>query len=238
MVSDVARSGQRGTVRSMNRLAARRGFTILEIVVATAMTSVMLLMMVGWVFTLVNTSSNFLSKNASTSDLSYANTMLSSDFASAVVCDPNGLGVPFYTVTSTQVGIYTPDATTSGQIDLTLWRFVNGQLQRAVLAPDGLGTCTYTTSSAQFVTVAGPLASVVFVPWYQGSQASYPAVVSSGGSCAGAPGTPNAPEYCKFDSLEVQLTAMGTQNANSDPSNTQTLDATFPINLAQVKLGS
>ena len=216
----------------------KRGFTIIEIVVATVMTTVMVLMVVGWIFTLVNTSASVVSKNASTGDLTYANTLLNNDFTQAVVCDPNGLGVPFYTVSSTQIGIFTPDATVAGQVDLTMWQYVNGQLQRAVIQPDSTGTCSFTVSNASWATVAGPLSNVAFIPWYQGSQASYPPASSFGGTCAGAPGTSNAPEYCEFDSIEVQLTANGAVNGNSDPGNAQVLDVTFPVNLAQSKLGS
>ena len=103
------------------------------------------------------------------------------------------------------------------------------------MAPSAGTSCTYDTSSPTWVTVASNVSSLQFVPWYQGSAGVAPATATSGGSCAGATGSVNAPDNCLFDSIELKVTELGVAQGNnqSEPSS---MDQTFSVSLANSKL--
>jgi len=198
--------------------------------------SILVVMVIAWVTSLLSTSAGMVSKNSATGDLGYVSTTFSADATSAVVCDPAGLGVPYYTFSSTQVGFYEPSSVTSGAISLVLWQYSSGQLQRAEIQPSSGSSCSFDTSSANWVTVASSVSSAQFTPWYQGSQASYPATPTSGGSCAGGVGTTNEPDMCIFDSVELSATIKGV-SVGAQGASSSSMDETYPVSLADSKLG-
>jgi hypothetical protein len=216
-------------------LSKTRAYTLLEVVIVLAFTSVLILMMIGWVSGLMSTSSTLLSATASNSDLSYLSSTFSADATSAVVCASDGLGVPWYSFSSSQVGLYEPDAT-SGMVDLVLWAYSGSTIQRAVLTPVN-GACNFDTSNPSWVTIASNVTSVNFVPWYQGSIAQIPPIASQGGSCAGVTGSANAPDNCLFDSVEMIVTETGsTAESGITKKVSTTLDQVYPVSLSDSRL--
>ena len=215
------------------RRRASRSITLLEVVVAMTFTGIMVLMMLGWVGALFNSSNTVSATNSAATSLSGLTTQLSSDITGAVVCDPNGLGVPFYTFSSNEIGLYEPSST-KGVTNLVLWQYNNGSIQRAVIAPMAGTSCSFDTTSPNWVTIASNVTSASFTPWYEGSSAPLPPTSPSGGSCAGATGSANAPESCYYNSVSLSATVSGSSGISSG---SQTLDKSWAVNLSDSALG-
>ena len=203
-----------------------RGFTLIEVIVVLALGSVIILMIIGWITSLVNTSASNLEQNAADSGFTYVSTTLAADVTGAVTCAPGGFGVPLQAITTTTLGLYEPDA--GGTYDnLVLWQWSSGgtALQRAVITGSA-GTCPVPPSagSITWVTMASNVTAGSFTPWFQGTAGSAP----TSGLCTGAAGSTADPTNCYFDALELQATMTNTAGQGS----TIPFDQTWTLNLA------
>jgi hypothetical protein len=206
---------------------ATRALSLLELVVALMLTTTTILMMLGWLSGFVFLGRLAEAQAAPTGDMSNLTTTLGNDLTGAMTCDPNGLGVPFYTFSSSELGLYEPSQTTPEQIDLVLWQIANGKISRAVIDPTST-PCTFDTTNPTWVTIAAGVGPSLFVPMYQAAIANIPPA-TTGGSCDGAVGSANAPEHCYFDAVDVEVTLAGTYQSIQAP---QTLDRIWSINLS------
>jgi prepilin-type N-terminal cleavage/methylation domain-containing protein len=103
--------GRSGNGHGMIR--QRRGFTLVEVVVVTVVSVILIVAAIGWVMGLVVTSSTSLAQSANTTNAAYINSRMSSDLLGAVDCNAYGLDTPFYSFSPTQIAFYDKVGTTS-----------------------------------------------------------------------------------------------------------------------------
>ena len=217
--------------RTLRLARVRRGDSLVEVVIALMLTASVVLGMTAWLSGIFVGSNILGAAAAPTSDMQLVKSTLAADLTGAVVCDPSGQGVPFYSFSSSSIGLYEPDPTVSGQIDLVLWQLSGSTIERAVIAPTG-SACNFDTASATWNVIAPHAQSLNFTPTYEGTVVSIPPT-SLGGNCEGAPGTPNAPENCFFQTVMVQVTLLGALGSDTEP---QTLNAQWNVNLSSSSL--
>ena len=221
------------------RSRRKRAFTLIEAVLALAFTSVVTLMMIGWVSSALSTSSALLQKNAPVGEVSYLMATIGSDITSASVCDPNGVGTPinsfvWASAASTLLGVNLYGVDSSGNPTLVMWLYVpangavTGYVERAVVAQDANSTCTFSATPS-WVTVAQNVTSFSIVPTYQG--ASLLGQIPSDGGCTGSVGSPDDPVNCYTDSLEIVGAESGVTASGAATSYSQSFDQTFALNL-------
>jgi hypothetical protein len=204
-----------------------RAFTLLEMVVSLLFFGILMTFMLNWVLTLGNIGNAVSVGNYSSQSSVQLKTQLGEDLTGAVVCQPNGLGVPYYTFSSTEVGLFEPGG---GEDNLVLWQYANNEIERATITPSA--TCVFDTSDPKWQIVASGVQSAQFVPAFRGSSASAPA--ESMPNCTGAPETPTAPENCWFDSVTLEATLSYTQGENTG---SYTLNQAWSVSLSGSELG-
>ena len=243
--------------RSGDLVRPRRAFTLVEVIVVLAIGSLMVLMVIGWITSLAETSATNLEQNAASGNFTSLSTSLGADITGAVTCDPNGFGVPIY-----QVGSYTLTGVTYETLqmyeldaggtydDLVLWQWstTTGIIQRAVLTGSA-GSCTgpaspntwvqqitgattggTTAALPTWVTVTPNVTSATLVASYQGTPAPLPS--GSPLVCTGAAGSSSDPTNCYFDTIEMKATVVN----GAGQSSTGKFDQAWAVNLSGSKV--
>jgi prepilin-type N-terminal cleavage/methylation domain-containing protein len=83
-----------------------RGFTLVEVVMVTVLSAVLILMSIGWAASLAVTSTNALAQSGNTTNAAYITSRLGSDLLGAVDCNQYGLDTPFYSFSPSQIAFY------------------------------------------------------------------------------------------------------------------------------------
>lgn len=208
--------------------ARRRGFTVVEVAVAAALSSLLLLLVIRWVLSLLGATTTSVELAGATRDTGYLADMLAADFAAAGGCDPLGLDVPLAAVAPDSFVLYAdvtapgggPDAGPDGTVDVVAWRVGNGTVSRAVVAGDG--SCTVDLSGADWRTVAVAARAVPAGGWAVAGYRNGVAHTSPAdyGTCTGLDA-----ERCLYDTLRVRV---DLQTVTGAPVS---FDRSFAINL-------
>jgi len=120
-------------VKSRTRRA--RGFSLLELVLVSAVSSIIMLMVVRWVLTLGTVSAMAIDNATAGRNAAYVNARMSSDFDSVTQCDP-GSASTLYELSSTTVAFFIttnrPDG--SSGVELVRWT-IDGTLVTRTATP-------------------------------------------------------------------------------------------------------
>jgi type II secretory pathway component PulJ len=126
-------------------LRSRRAFTVLETVVALAISSFLLLALVLWVSSLMRSTTSAVQMSAVNRSVRTISTRLEADVLEITTCIQNGVAPPLVKFTASNLGFYADvvDAAgipgTDGVPDYVEWRFDGSTLARAVVP--GSGSC-------------------------------------------------------------------------------------------------
>jgi type II secretory pathway component PulJ len=112
--------------------AAAGAFTLLELVVVAAISSVLFLLLIKWVLTLASASSATLEGSSTERTAQIAQAAFGADVANAVPC-AEGQGSPIRQITPDAVEFYRT-APSGTSIDLVAWRIVGTSLQRSYVS--------------------------------------------------------------------------------------------------------
>lgn len=182
-----------------------RGFTLLEVVVALALTSALVLMSLRWVATLGELSSLNGEQQDSARQAAYATGRLRADVESAGSCDPQRRDVALAFASGDEVRFYVDD-NGDGHADLVTWRVEGGELRRGVsLGDPEAGVCAFSDVYTEGV-VAGPVTvdGDVFTPVAAGRRQ----VAPDGLDCQAG-----GWQVCAWDALAVDLSVAATGDA-------------------------
>lgn len=132
---------------------ARRAFTVLETVVALAISSLILLALVLWVSSLMRSTTSAIQMSASNRSVRTVSSRLEADIIELEPCAPNGTSPALVKFTAADLGFYADVVDSSGipgsdgLPDYVLWRFDGSTLARGVLPGDG--TCPTSPPSVE-----------------------------------------------------------------------------------------
>lgn len=133
------------------RQRKNRGFTLLEVVVVAAITSVIFLLGFKWIYSLTTASSGVL-MNRQAAQMTYALDRLEADVKSFYTCDQYSLLAPLSAFNSKNLQFTTRDA--DGQISQIQWRLQDGSLQRASQTALGQDCSFIAPNEGSWKTVA------------------------------------------------------------------------------------
>jgi type II secretory pathway component PulJ len=200
----------------------RRGFTLLETVIALGLSSVILITLVLWVASLMRTTTTAIELTSTARDARFAAARLEDDLLRASSCDVAGFGPVVASIAPDAVVFFadvvdsTGVAGADGLADQVSWDASAGALRRAVLP--GTGTCPDTPqASGSTLTVTAGVAAVAGTPIFT--------VYTDGVESPFEESCLTRVRICRFDQLRVRATVVTT---GTDPS-PATLDATFTI---------
>jgi type II secretory pathway component PulJ len=212
-----------GMLRAVRRPGRRRGFTLVELAVASTLGLVMILLALSLVAALVSAHATNVSTNAVQRDLGFVTEQMRKDFNNAQVCDPGGLGVPLRNLTESEAQLWV-DTNADGKLDVIWWRWSDGQLQRAVVPGDG--TCTFSLAAPQWRTYADnvddPATDDAPGPLFSGRYHGTAVVGYPSNGCGGTEA-----DNCLFDEVEVSFAMRSATVGRAFPSS-----ATFPLDLS------
>jgi prepilin-type N-terminal cleavage/methylation domain-containing protein len=130
----------------VHRRRRRRGFTLLEVVIAMSATLIILVALVAWVSSLMRMSTTAIDLASSSRAKTAVTALLTEDLLRARSCDQASLDPLWDHVTANSIGFFADvvDANgvagSDGAADVVVWRFRAGLLERGVATGDG--TCS------------------------------------------------------------------------------------------------
>lgn len=134
--------------RTPRRHRPRRGFTLIEAVVAASLVVVGVLAVLTVTALLNERASSELTRAELTRQVVELDALLARDLATARPCAPHRVSTVWHTV-DTDRAAWTADPDGDGITDLITWEYVGGQIQRRV-APDA-GGCTFAAGNPSVV---------------------------------------------------------------------------------------
>lgn len=139
----------------MTRLTCRRGqrgFSLLEVVIASAVQLLLLAVLVAWLGDMFGQGRTSEVAVGLREQGQRAAVLLRADVAGAVACDPYGYTGPVTAWSGSDLWLHT-DGDGDGDVDLVGWRLRSGRLERALDAGTG-GSCPDGASLGPWATLA------------------------------------------------------------------------------------
>lgn len=178
------------------------GFTLLEVAVVAVLSAALFVIVIHWVLGFSNATTSESELNQVQANAAFVTQALRADLTRATVCAPNE--APFVEVSATKIAFYADVTGPSGggpdgKVDLVVWRFAGGVVQRAVVV--GTGSCSALVSglsNLSYETIAdglAPSSTKVFSVFTSGSDTA----ASTPSSCTGT-----AASSCLFDRVQVR----------------------------------
>lgn len=133
------------------RPTRRRGATLLEVAIASAIASVMLAMVGAWIVSLVALTRGMAEMPRAQLADARVLSDLTRDAANARPCNAVGLSTPIWSISRTTV-TFTLDATGDGVADQVSWQVLGDQLVRQV--HPGVGGCALAEEADPAVVIA------------------------------------------------------------------------------------
>lgn len=187
----------------------RHGYSLPEILIASALLGLLLIGTLRWVSGLIDVSATHADLTRPRIDGRFVTEQFRSDVGSAQVCEPSGLGGILHHISDDAVALYADDDA-DGDTDVVWWRYQesNGRLERLVVA--GTGDCAFaaTPPGTGWSLLADNVVRLDTLPLFEGV----------GGPAGGYTGvcTGLDAEMCLFDSL--RLRAVPTSPATGYPA--------------------
>jgi hypothetical protein len=212
------------------RLRRRHAYTLPEILIASALTALLLVGALRWVVGLIDVSATHADLNRPRLTARYLTEQFSSDLSAATVCDRGGLSGVLHYLDAQLLGVYLDDDG-DGDADLVWWRHhspVPGEdpsrIERAVVTGDG--TCRFSSQPPS--TGWSLLAAETYAD--RGEGGTLPAFAPVGsdysGPCDGA-----SAEICLFHAVTLRVVPVSP--ATGMPTR---VDTTVTLNLSESRL--
>lgn len=207
----------RATRRSRRPGGRRGGYTLPEVLIASALLSLLLIGTLRWVGGLVEVSATHADLTRPRLTARFLTEQFRTDVQAASVCQPNGIGGVVHAVEDDHLALYVDDDG-DGDRDVVWWRYTTaGTVERAVDL--GSGSCSFaaTPPAAGWAVLASAVVA-------DGDQ---PAFSGIGGQLDGYTGvcTGTSAESCLFHAVRLQLTATSPVTGVPSPVDvTATLD--------------
>jgi prepilin-type N-terminal cleavage/methylation domain-containing protein len=174
----------------------RRGFTLLEVAVATALTGVLMVMVLTWVGQLARSGALGGIQRQAERDATWVLTNLSRDAGAAGPCDTDNLRPTLAAMGKTTLSLHVDDDL-DGVRDLVTWTVANGAVERAVFLAEA--PCAFSADASSEVVITTMI-----------DEATSEAFRPIGGGVVGVAPQSNAPANCMADRTACSLTANGT----------------------------
>lgn len=178
---------------------SRRGFTLLEVAVATALTGVLMVMVLTWVGQLARSGALGGVQRQAERDASWVLTNLARDAGAAGPCDTDNLRPALAEMGKTTLSLHVDDDL-DGVRDLVTWTVANGAVERAVFLAES--PCVFSAEAASEVVITTMV-----------DDATTEAFRPLGGGLVGVAPQSNTPADCMADRTACSLTANGASVA-------------------------
>lgn len=212
--------------RTVNTMPSnRRGFTILEVLVALVLTTSMVLVMVRWVGLSGQLSANGAATAGNERTLLVVSSTMADDFENAQPCDGQRRSSMFAQASPSKLVLYR-DVDNDGTLELVTWRLAgpdNTQLLREVspTADDGCTAAPGVFESRLVTDRVRAGTTELFTPRVNGAELPLAATVSCGAN----------PTLCNWQAVGVRMVL-----ENSGGGQPLTLDEVFDLNWRTVRL--
>jgi prepilin-type N-terminal cleavage/methylation domain-containing protein len=175
--------------------ARARGYSLVEVMIASALIGALLLGAARWTMTLVELTAQHADLTRPRVTAMFLADQLRADLDAAVVCEPTGTGAVLHAIDADMLTIYTPAAGTAVQAVQWSYSATAGTVSRSVIA--NTGNCTFPTPGTPDAVLATGVNRV-------GNQ---PAFTSIGGDVPGYRGScaPPLQRSCSFTAIRAQL---------------------------------
>lgn len=178
------------------RRSNRRGFTLLEVAVATALTGVLMVMVLTWVGQLARSGALGGVQRQAERDATWVLTNLSRDAGAAGPCDTDNLQPALAQMGKTTLSLHVDDDL-DGVRDLVTWTVANGAVERAVFLAEA--PCEFSSDASSEVVITTMV-----------DDATTEAFRPLGGGLVGVAPSSNTPADCMADRTACSLTVNGT----------------------------
>lgn len=131
-----------------NQSSRHRAFTLLEVAVATALTGLLMVMVLQWVGQLARSGALGGVQRQAERDVQWVYTNMARDAAAAGPCDLDGLKPALSGMSATTLGLFV-DADEDGVRDLVTWSVANGAVVRSVQL--ATAPCVFATTRSDVV---------------------------------------------------------------------------------------
>lgn len=203
-------------------MRSRRAFTLLEVMVAVGISTLLLTGLIMWVSSIMRSTTTAVNLASTARDARFTAALLGDDVLRARSCDPSGFG-PIVASSTPDTIVFFADvvdaaglANYDGIADQVTWSAADGSLRRGVVA--GTGLCpSEVAEPAGFLTVAPAISAVdeqdIFTVYENASPAPHDA------TCLAPTST------CRYDAVRIRARVV---DAASSASPT-TFDSTYTI---------
>lgn len=203
----------------------RRGFTLLETIVALGVSSVLLVALVLWVSSIMRTTTIAIEMVGTTRDARFIAARLEEDLMRATSCDPAGFAPVWSLAGPTEIAFFADVVdsegvpASDGLADQVTWRVVAGVLERGV--EPGTGSCPQDPLEPSIVLeLTGGVAAL--------DDAAFFTVYEGGTARIGEESCLAASAECRFETVRIRASVV-EEGPDDAPS---TLDATFDVSRA------